>query len=258
MKFHRCLLLLIVPIYLFSCATQHRLPNYLENLTDTSGKGQVNYPNLHIQKGDQLSIQVYSQSTDPSKSDAMFNLPAGTATGGAGIAGFLVDVNGDIQYPRLGTIHVEGLNKQELAAEIKKRLTQPKELLADPTVIVRFLNFKVLVMGEVARTGELTVPGERLTILEAIGIAGGVTDYGKKENVKVIREYNGKREIGLVDLSSKDLFDSPYYNLVQNDMIIVEPTNQKAKQADQSLVLQRISIALSLITAAAFIYNIFK
>jgi len=258
MKFHRCLLLLIVPIYLLSCATQHRLPNYLENLTDTSGKAQVNYPNLHIQKGDQLSIQVYSQSTDPAKSDQMFNLPAGSATGGTGIAGFLVDVNGDIQYPRLGTIHVEGLTKQDLAAEIKKRLTQPKELLTDPTVIVRFLNFKVLIMGEVGRTGELSVPGERLTILEAIGMAGGVTDFGRKENVKVIREYNGKREVGFVNLSSKDLFDSPYYNLVQNDMIIVEPTNQKAKQADQSLVLQRISIALSLITAAAFIYNIFK
>jgi len=114
------------------------------------------------------------------------------------------------------------------------------------------------VLGQVGHEGLLNFPGERLTILEAIGMAGGITDYGKKEDVRISREINGKREMGIIDLSSKDLFESPYYNMMQNDIVFVEPTSQKAKQADQSLVLQRISLALSLITAAAFIYNIFK
>jgi len=110
----------------------------------------------------------------------------------------------------------------------------------------------------VGHEGVLTVNGERITILEAIGLAGGITDYGKKNNVKIFRENNGKREVGLIDLSSATLFESPYYNLMQNDVVIVEPTKQKAKQAEQSMVAQRITFALSLITSAAFIYNIFK
>jgi polysaccharide export outer membrane protein len=104
----------------------------------------------------------------------------------------------------------------------------------------------------------VNVPGERLTILEAVGLAGGITDYGKKERIKIIREINGKRETGIIDLSSKDLFESPYYNLMQNDVVIVEPTKQKAKQTEQAAVNQKITIALSLITTAALLYNIFK
>ena len=130
--------------------------------------------------------------------------------------------------------------------------------MKDPTVIIRFINFKVTVMGQVGKEGPVAVPGERLTILEAIGLAGGITDYGKKNAVRVIREVNGKREIGAIDLSSDSLFVSPYYNLVQNDIVLVDPTRLKAKQADQSIVAQRITFALSLITTAAFLYNILK
>jgi polysaccharide biosynthesis/export protein len=260
MRFLRLFPLLAFPVFLFSCATQHRLPYYLDNVVDTSGKSEVKIPELIIQKNDLLLIQVYSLSTKP-ESDLPYNLPMATSSGGSGTnatGGFLVDVNGNVEYPRLGTFHAEGLTKQELAAEIKRRLTQPVELLKDPTVIIRFLNFHVTMMGQVSQQGAITVPGEKLTILEAIGLAGGITDYGKKDNVKIIRETNGKREIGLIDLSSKDLFESHYYNLVQNDIVIVEPTSRKVKQEDQNIVAQRISFALSLITAAAFIYNIFK
>lgn len=259
MKFTRILLLLTLPVYLISCGTQHKLPNYLENVVDTSGKGEVKIPELLIQKNDLLSIQVYSLSTRPGMSDAIFNLPAtGSTSAQSAAGGFLVDAYGNIEYPRLGIFHVEGLTKLELAAQIKKRLTEPDTLLKDPSVIIRFLNYRIMVLGQVGKEGPVSVPGERLTILEAVGLAGGITDYGKKEHVKIIREVNGKREIGIIDLTSKDLFESPYYNLVQNDVVYVEPTKQKAKQADQSLVIQRISFALSLITAAAFIYNIFK
>ena len=259
MKFIRILLLLVLPVCFISCGTQHKLPNYLENAVDTSGKGEIKYPELIIQKNDLLSIQVYSVSTQPEKSDILYNLPTSNASSGPGTSGgFLVDANGNIEYPRLGSFHAEGLTKQELAAQIKKKLTEPVELLKDPTVIIRFLNYKVTVIGQVGHEGVVNVPGERLTILEAVGLAGGITDYGKKERVRIIREINGKREMGIIDLSSKDLFESPYYNLMQNDVVIVEPTSQKAKQSDQALVAQRITIAIGIITSAAFIYNVFK
>jgi polysaccharide biosynthesis/export protein len=253
MKFLRISPILIVFLYLFSCSSQKKVPYYLENVNDTTGKGQVLIPELKIQPGDLLSIQVYSAST-VAEVDALYNLPATTG----GTSGFLVDAKGDIEYPRLGTIHVLGLAKHELAAEIKRRLTEPVVLLTNPSVIIRFLNFKVTMLGQVAREGVLTVNTERLTILEAVGLAGGITDYGKKQSVKVMREIDGKRETGYIDLSSTTIFESPYYNLRQNDVVIVEPTKQRAKQTDQALVAARISFALGIITSAAFIYNIFK
>ncbi|MBK8142135.1 MAG: SLBB domain-containing protein [Chitinophagaceae bacterium] len=119
------------------------------------------------------------------------------------------------------------------------------------------MNFKITILGQVGREGSVSVPGERLTILEAVGLAGGITDYGKKNSVKIVREINGQRETGIVDLSSKDIFESPYYNLVQNDLIIVEPTRQRMNDAEQARVSQKIAFAFTLVTAAATLANIF-
>lgn len=260
MKAIRSLFLIVFPLYLISCGTQHRIPNYLERATDTTIKEEVLFPELRIQKNDQLSVQIYSASINP-VAEAPYNLPA-TATGtassaGSSAGGFLVDANGDIEYPRLGTFHAEGLTKKELAEQIKKRLTEPVEVLKDPIVMIRFLNLKVTVVGEVNSQGVISMPGEKVTIIEAIGLAGGVTEYGLKNSVRVVREVDGKREMGIVDLASEHLFDSPYYNLKQNDMVFVDPTPRKARIADQNLVLQRITFGLSLLTAIALLYNIF-
>lgn len=256
MKFSSPLILIAVSVYLISCTTQKKIPYYLENAIDTTVREEVKIPDLRIQKNDLLSIQVYSMSTKPEVSDAIYNLPVGAQGGPSG--GFLVDAYGNIEYPRLGTIHAEGLTKQELATEIIKRLTEPVELLQSPTVIIRILSFKITLLGQFGKEGVISVPGEKINILEAVGLAGGITEYGKKNNIKVIRESNGKREIGFIDLTSKDIFQSPYYHLMQNDIVLVEPTKQKASQADQAVLAQRITFALSLITSAAFIYNIFK
>jgi polysaccharide export outer membrane protein len=263
MKFSRILLLFSIPVFIFSCTPTQRIPNYLENVKSDTLKNPVVIPELRIQKNDLLSIQIYSTATKQ-EIDQLYNLTystgaaSGGGTGGGSIIGFLGDMNGNFEHPRLGTFHAEGLTKGELAAEIKKRLTQPVELLRDPTVIIRFLNFKVTVLGEVGKAGVVNVPGERITILEAIGLSGDFTEYGKKHTVRVAREIDGKREIGEIDLSKKELFDSPYYNLMQNDVVFVEPTKYKARQTEQAAVTQRISFALTLVTAAAFIYNIFK
>jgi polysaccharide biosynthesis/export protein len=257
MKILRTVFLLILPVYFFSCGSQKKAAAYyLDRASDTTLKRSVTFPELRIQKNDLLSIQVYSASTNPDV-DRIYNLPV-TESSGSQSGGFLVDVRGDIEYPRLGTIHAEGLTKQELAEIIKKKLIEPIELLKNPTVIIRFLNYKITVLGQVGREGIVTLPSEKVTILEAIGMAGGITDFGKKDKVKIIRELNGQREIGYIDLSSDSLFLSPYYNMMQNDVVIVEPTKQKTKQQDQAVVAQRISMAIGIITAAAFIYNIFQ
>lgn len=259
MKLFRSLLFLTLSLYLFSCTSQKRIPNYIDNADSTGIKTDIVFQELRIQKNDQLSIQVISASTDPA-ADVPYNLPV-TAQGATGstLGGYLVDAKGNIEYPKLGTFHVEGLTKDELAAEIKKRLTEPVQLLKDPVVIIRFLNLRITVIGEVNSQGAVTIPGEKVTILEAIGLAGGMTDYGLKEKVKVIREVDGKREIGQVDVTStENLFKSPYYNLQQNDVVLVDPQPRKAKKAEQDVVVQRVQFGLTILTAAVLIFNVFN
>jgi polysaccharide export outer membrane protein len=255
MKFLRTVFFLAIPLILISCGASRKAqpPYYLEKSTDTTGNTGLQVVELKIQKNDLLSIQVYSAATRP-EVDQLYNLPAVES----GQGGFLVDAKGNIEYPRLGTIHAEGLTKLELAELIKQKLTSPVELLQNPSVIVRFVNIKITVLGQVGNEGVITVPGEKLTILEAIGLAGGITDYGKKDHVKVIRETDGKREIGYINLSTDSLFQSPFYNMVQNDVLIVEPTKKKARDAEQAVIAQRVSFALTLVTVAATLYNIFK
>ncbi len=260
MKILHFSLVSLLIIALLSCGTQKNIPgNYIQNTNDTTFSDTSWFPNLTIQKHDLLSIQVYSESIKP-ETDLPYNLAnmgATTATGAA-ISGFLVDHQGNIDYPRIGKIHVEGLTKQQLADLIKNRFASADNPeLTNPTVIVRLMNYRITVLGEVTRPGTFNVPTEKVTIFEALGMAGDIGVFGKKENVKIYRESDGKREVGVINLTSSDLFNSPYYNLKQNDVVMVEPTKSKAKQADQ-VTAQRISLALSIITSLAFIYNIFR
>jgi polysaccharide export outer membrane protein len=251
-----------IVLLLASCSSSKKLmPAYLQGVQDTTGKGVVNYPEPLIQKNDLLSIQVYSASVDP-QTDVPYNLPnLGGAAGssgsssGAPVSGFLVDQSGNIEYPRIGTIHVEGLTKQQLAALIKQKF---EGQLNQPSVIIRFLNYKITILGEVARPSSFNIPGERVTIFDALGMAGDITPEGIKTNVKVIRETNGNREIGTIDLTSGKLFESPYYVLRQNDVVVVASSGLREKQEEQQVAFRKVSLTLSIITAAALLYNIFK
>jgi polysaccharide export outer membrane protein len=240
-----------------SCTTQRRVTNnYLENINDTTPKEPVLHIEPIIQKNDLLSIRIYSASIHP-EVDLPYNLTEPGASGSAvgSTSGFLVDGNGDIEYPRLGVVHAEGLTKAQLSDVIKKKL---EGQLTQPSVIVRFLNYRITVLGEVRTPGTFTVPTERLTILEALGLAGDITEFGLKKNIKVVRENNGQREIGTVDLTSKSMFASPYYQLQQNDVVMVEQTGQRSKQEDRQVLAQQIGIASSVITAIALIITILK
>src|SRR6185369_3146615 len=126
----------------------------------------------------------------------------------------------------------------QLSDLIKSKIVADSAL-SNPSVIVRFLNYRVTVLGEVGHAGVVNIPYERVTILEAIGLAGDIPLSGKKTTVKIIRQVNGDMEIGHIDLTSKDMFGSPYYYLMQNDVVIVEPRKSKLRLNDQSIVAQR-------------------
>ena len=114
-------------------------------------------------------------------------------------------------------------------------------------------------LGQVGVNGPIKIPGEKITVIEAIGLAGGVSEIGKMTNIKILREQNGVRQVGKIDLSSKDIFESPFYYLVQNDVLIVDidETNRKYKDTEQARIVQKISFAFTLVTVAATMANIF-
>lgn len=253
-------------LFLASCATQQKMPQYLEGISNETINGQTNFPELVIQKNDQLAIQVFSEylPKDPNP-DLLYNQPTPTGgTSGSGTnsgttsvsGGYLVDVDGNIDYPRLGKIHAAGLTKKQLENEIKKRLTTPVELLKNPSVIIRFQSYKVTTIGEFNAPQVLNIPTEKLTIFEAVSMSGGITEWGRKDSVKIIREQDGKRETGIVNLSSPAVFSSPYYYLKQNDILLIDPINDKARSKDEARTLSRFTFATALVSAAAVIVSL--
>ena len=245
-------------IVLASCRTQRSVYNYLEDVNDTSFRKAVFIAEPVIQKNDLLSIQVYSAALDP-QVDALYNLPNSQQVGGGGqgsqIGGYLVDVNGDVELPRIGKVKAEGLKKAELEAIIKDRL---KVQLNNPNVIIRFLNFRITMLGELGTPGVLNIPTERLTVLEAIGMAGGVTEFGTIKNVKVLRYEGVEQKMGVLDLTSKNIFSSPYYQLQQNDVVLVDQTRFKLRQTEQQRVTQQIGFATGIISTVALLIAIFN
>ena len=248
----------IVVLLAASCGTQNKaVRNYLENIKDTTLPVIDSVQEVVIQKNDLLSIRVYSMSIRP-ETDIPYNLPENSSGSGStemNLRGFLVNNEGNIEYPRIGTLHVAGLTKEAVADLIKDKL---KDELTQPSVIVRFINYKVTVLGEVGAPGQITIPNEKATILEALGMAGDITEFGKKENIKVLRENNGQRIVGTLDLTSKDMFYSPFYHLQQNDVVMVEQTQRRIQQQERQNIAQQIGLVTSIITAIALILNFMK
>jgi polysaccharide export outer membrane protein len=256
MRFYTLLAFAII-LLMASCRTQRAVFNYLEDVNDTTFRKSVFVTEPIIQKNDLLSIQVYSAALDP-QVDALYNLPVmqggGGLQGGQG-GGYLVDVSGNIELPRIGKVRAEGLKKGELEEVLKDKL---KTQLTNPNIIVRFLNFRITMLGELGSPGVLNIPTERLTVLEAIGMAGGVTEFGTIKQVKVLRYENGEQKLGVLDLTSKEIFSSPYYQLQQNDVVLVDQTRYKLRQTEQQRVTQQIGFATGLISTVALLIAIFN
>ncbi len=216
-----------------------------------------------IHRDDLLAIMVNSK--DPELA-LPFNMPLVTYQIGSQtspqqrVLGYLVDSEGYIDFPILGKIKVEGLTRMQLTDLLKQQLIA-NELIKDPIITIQFLNFKISVMGEVARPGSFTINGDRVTLLEALSMAGDLTIYGKRDRVAVIREYNGQRIIRFHDLRSADIFHSPCYYLQQNDIVYVEPNKARAGQSEinqNNSVGVWLSAVSILASVAALIVNILK
>ena len=218
---------------LTSCGTPKDIV-YFQDAGNYEAYKNANKNEVVISRDDLLAIMVNSQATEAA---LPFNLPlANYYVGGEGygqprVLGFLVDKDGYIDYPVLGKIQVEGLTRSDLRDLIKEKLIS-EGLLKDPIITVNFLNFKISVIGEVNRPGTFNVSGERITLLEALSMAGDLTIYGRRDRVAVKREMKDKSIILYHDLRSTEIFKSPCYYLQQNDIVYVEPNKRRAQQSE--------------------------
>jgi len=257
--FSGCLLILIT-LFSTSCSTKKVV--YFNGINDVTLKSKFP-PNIEsaIQINDLLSITV--SSANPAAS-AIFNAPnestptTNSATFGNTLTiGYLVNLDGDILFPVLGKIHAQGLTKSQLRALLTKELVESKQLI-DPIITIRQLNFRVSVLGEVSKPGVYTTPNEKISLLEALSFAGDITIYGKKDNVLLVREDDkGDKLIARIDLTSSALFTSPYYYLKSNDVIYVEPSQNREKKERFAQVTPIILsvISLLIITISAIQYR---
>ena len=244
------IILLSLVLGLSSCVTHEELLNFNQGPEFSNAAVDIKeIPRLIIQPDDLLSVRV--KALDPLAAEPFnidpINTPLTNIQSNAGtrpLIGYLVNHDGSIEFPIIGSIQVAGLTTTELREVILEKL-QP--FLNDPVVMVRFLNFRITVLGEVNMPGTFFVANERVTILDILGQAGDITPYGNRTNILVIREQNGQRQTARLNLQDRNIFQSPYFYLQQNDVIYIEPLKTRtASIRDQS---QRILPWLSAITA---------
>lgn len=240
-------ILFIVSPFFQSCNSYRELL-YFQNLNNTRPVEEniENLSPLTIQKEDILGINV--SSLNPGAS-ALFNpnLPA-NGNPSDPLSGYHVGRRGMIEMPVIGDIKAEGLNTDELREQIKKKL---ETYLKDPVVNVRILNFKVSVVGDVGRPDVYPVHSERITLTEAITLAGDLNVTANRTNLWLIREHDGKRQYIPIDLTSKNLFQSPYYYLKNNDLIYIQPGKAKYTSVDNTH--RNIGLLISVLSFAAII-----
>ena len=261
MKLRNILWCCAVLLMCASCGSTKEVPTlaYFQNLKDSVGKLPDNVSNykIKIQPDDELIITI--TSTLP-EATAMYNLPLGNpslkgninATQSPRIQTHIVDRNGMIQLPVLGEIQAAGLSTKELEAVIKHRVS---EHVKDPFVRVEMINFTVNVMGEVRAPQRIVVGKERFSVLDALAAAGDLTEYGKRDNVLVIRTENGKSTYHRLNLTDGSIYASPYFYLQQNDVVYVEPNDIKIDNSKynqfSAFKLSQLSTIVSLASVVA-------
>lgn len=250
----RTLLFLISLFLIVSCVNTKSI-GYLKSAKETTYQVDAS-PEALIQKNDILSITITSLNADAS---IVFNTSNNhvlnsSASNGSVIqsGGYLVNSDGYIQLPILGNVMASGITKKELRNRISEAILSQR-LLVDPIVTIRHMNYEVTVIGEVGRPSVINVPNEKISILKALGLAGDITIYGKRDNVLVIREVNGQKTLTRLDLNSQSILNSPYYYLMPNDIVYVEPN--KNKLASVSRGRQLLPALLSGLSVAVIVLD---
>lgn len=252
---------LMLALVVCSCKTSKTA--YFEDLQQPNGSmGVIDYE-IRIEPADELLITVTSEVPEATM---VYNLPMTNPAVSSSLKAplttmqhqtYIVDKSGEINFPVLGKVKVEGLTTRQLADRLTRRIAEDVEA---PYVRVELVNFKVKVMGEVLKPASVNVQGNRISILDALAEVGDMTIYGERTNVLLIREENGTKNYYRIDLTKSDIFESPYFYLKQNDVIYVQPGKGRAGQADfnqnnsykvsiVSAIVSGISVITSLIIA---------
>lgn len=235
-KFFLPIVVLTMIVLLGSCSSGKDVP-YFQNIDEISLAGSKGLYDAKIMPKDMLTITV--STTDPAAA-APFNLSVGNTVGASGqlsnvggnLQGYLVDNDGNINFPVIGHIHVQGMTKSQCQDMIREKLLPYMAATENPIVTVRMSSYRVTVTGEVNRPGVIPVSTEKMSIVEALAQAGDLTVYGKRDNIMLIREdETGQKKMVRLNMNDANLINSPYYYLQQNDIIYVQPNSVKAKNA---------------------------
>lgn len=260
----KILAVVLVALMAAGCVTQKKM-TYLQG-ADASTADDINaqfnsQSQTIIRNGDALTIFV---SALDKEAVAPYNLPATIyAQPGSNsvqttpmLQYYIVDEEGDVTMPVLGKVHVAGLTRPQAEEAVRQQLERQ---VVNPSVQVLLVNAKVSVLGEVNQPGQVPMTGDRLTLLEALAAAGDMTVYGRRDNVLVTREVNGKVEIARINLNNTDVFASPYYYLQQNDVVYVSPNKVRAvSSANAGLWLSMVSTVASAATVIVTVVNVTK
>ena len=231
-----------------SCATKHDIV-YFQNAKNFETMVDTDSFTPKLKVNDIVSIYVSTFDMEASKP---FNLVKNTGSSGGELIDYLIDIDGNIDFPVLGKIKLLGLTVEEAKALIKKKLSDG--YLKDPIVNIRIQNFRISVLGAVNSPGTKVISGERVTLIEALALAGDLNIKGRRDNILVIRDFNGTKTYTRVDLTNKEVFNSPVYYLTQNDVVYVEPNNSAISGASGDSRIGTIISITSFILTTALIF----
>lgn len=244
------ILCLLFVILVCSCASQKRFVYFQpgeEIFPEQRMSQQISNPKeIRIQPNDILAITV--NSVDGQAANPYNLVRSDMPNNNQPINDFLVDKNGDVSFPGLGNVKLAGLTMNEAKNKLKQSL---EPYLKDAVINMRFVNFSITVMGEVQSPASYRVSGERITVIEALGLAGDITDFGDRENIMVIREKNGLREFGQINMLSDSIFESKHFYLIQNDVVYVPPNKAKSFSASSQPTSRVLLPILGFLTSVA-------
>jgi len=246
--------IILITLFIFSSCGSRRKIVYFQS-SDKVGGGIFVQDNTEfnsvIMPNDNLFITVSAINPDAVEVFNTNTLNRGTNISATGLdmCGYLVDQEGNINFPLVGEVHIGGLTKKDAVLLLQKEISK---FVADPVINIRYLNYKIHIIGEVNHPGVYTVTDEKISIPQAIALAGDLTIYGDRQKVQVIRIENGEKQFHFIDLTTPDLFFSPYYYLHQNDVLYVPPNSTRAGSSTYNqnlpLLMSTISVAFTIIS----------
>lgn len=247
-KIRSLIIILLISCFITSCASREDVVYFqeaknLETIIETQ-----NFE-AKLKVGDILQVYISAQNPIIAKP---YNIVLESGTSSQ-LIDYLIDKDGNIDFPVLGKVKLEGLSVEEAKKLLKSKFVE-EDLLKDPVIILRILNFRVTVTGQVNNPGVYSVSGEKISILEALGLAGDMTIKGKRDNVLVIRDFNGSKTYSRIDLTDKEIFNSPVYYLTQNDVVYVEPNKSAISGAAADSRISTIISVSSFVLTTALIF----